>query len=162
MPGLRVGGVEHGDGGGVSVAALAMPVEVAAAILAHARAEAPIESCGLLSGPVGGGAATRYHPARNAASSGTAYDLDGEDLVRIVHAIERDGEELVGIVHSHPRSPAVPSPTDVRSAGYRVAYVIASLADPAAAPAAALRAWRIADGSAVEMPIRIGVRSAAP
>jgi proteasome lid subunit RPN8/RPN11 len=131
---------------------------VADAIVSHARAEAPLEACGLLSGPNAGGgtaAATRYHPARNALASPTAYDVDPEDLVRIVHDIEGDGEELVGIVHSHPSSPARPSATDVREARYPVPLVIATLLDPTASAIEALRAWVVTVREVREIGLRI-------
>ena len=135
-----------------AVAELHLSPAVVAAIGAHARAEAPNEACGLLSGPPGQGRATRYHAARNALASPYRYDVDGEDLVRIVHAVERAGGELVAIFHSHLASAAVPSPTDVREARYPVAHVVASLTGPAVT----LRAWSIVGGTSVEVPLRVG------
>ena len=132
---------------------------VAAAILVHARAEAPLEACGILSGPPstnGDGGATRYHPARNALASGTAYDVHPEDLVRIVHAIDAAGDALVGVVHSHPRGPAIPSATDVREARYAVPHLVVSLLDPTASPIEAIRAWRIGTAGAREAGLLIG------
>jgi proteasome lid subunit RPN8/RPN11 len=131
---------------------------VAAEILDHARADAPLESCGLLSGPshaAGRVRATRYHPARNALASATAFDLHPEDLVRIVQEIDARGDELVGVVHSHPRGPAIPSATDVRQAHYPVAYVVVSLVAPGASPIEALRAWRIGTDGAREVGLAI-------
>ena len=80
-----------------------------------------------------------------------------DDLVRIVFGIEDAGEDLVAIFHSHTRSPAVPSATDRRTARYPDAvYLLATLADPDAAPVDALRAWRIRDGVSTEIGLRIG------
>ena len=63
---------------------------------------------------------------------------------------------LVAIFHSHTHSPAVPSPTDHRTALYRDPfYVLATLTDPVAAVEAALRAWRIENGTSREVPLRI-------
>ena len=77
--------------------------------------------------------------------------------MRIVFAIEDAGQDLVAIFHSHTRSPAVPSATDRRTAQYPDAYyVLATLADPDAGPADALRAWRIRAGESAEVPLRIG------
>ena len=136
---------------------LTVPGAVADAILAHARSELPNEACGLLSGDVGGGRATAFHPARNSEASPLRYNVDPDDLVRIVFGIEDAGEDLVAIFHSHTRSPAVPSATDLRAAQYPEAlYLLATLADPGAPPSEALRAWRIRDGVSVEVPLRIG------
>jgi proteasome lid subunit RPN8/RPN11 len=139
------------------VTGLLLPADVAAEVLAHARAVLPDEACGLLSGTLASGQATRFHPARNVEASPLRYNVHPEDLVRITFAIEDAGEELVAIFHSHTRSAAVPSPTDRRAAMYPDAFhLLATLADPDAALADALRAWRIAGGEATEVPLRIG------
>jgi proteasome lid subunit RPN8/RPN11 len=126
-------------------------------LLAHAQAELPNEACGLLSGTGRDGMATTYHPARNAEASPLRYSVHPDDLVRITFAIEDAGDDLVAIFHSHTRSPAVPSPTDLRAAMYPDAvYLLASLADPSAGPDAALRAWRIRAGESSEVRLSIG------
>jgi proteasome lid subunit RPN8/RPN11 len=139
------------------VKSLALPSPVADELMRHARAELPNEACGLLSGSFAGGHATRFHPARNVEASPLRYNVHPEDLVRITFAIEDAGEELVAIFHSHTRSAAVPSATDRRTAMYPDPfYLLASLADPDAPPARALRAWRIYRGQAFEVPLTIG------
>lgn len=136
---------------GLSIAAV-----VADELLAHARAEVPNEACGLLSGNLAAGIATGYHPARNAEASPYVYSVHPDDLVRIVFGIEDAGEDLVAIFHSHTHTPAVPSPTDRRSAHYPDAfYLLVTLSDPGSRPAKSLRAWRIRDGESSEVPLRI-------
>ena len=136
---------------------LAVPRAVADELMAHARAEAPNEACGLLSGTLDSGEARRYHAARNAEASPYVYSVHPDDLVRIVIGIEDDGEDLVAIFHSHTHTPAVPSPTDRREARYPgVVYLLASLSDPEAGPDVALRAWRIEGGESQEIALRIG------
>jgi [CysO sulfur-carrier protein]-S-L-cysteine hydrolase len=136
---------------------LTIPQSVADELLAHARSELPNEACGLLAGDLKAGRASAFHPARNAEASPLRYDVHPDDLVRIVFGIEDAGEDLVGIFHSHTHTPAVPSPTDLRTAQYPDAfYVLATLADPDAGPAVALRAWRIIGGASSEVPLRIG------
>lgn len=140
----------------VTAESLAIPLAVAEAMIAHARHEVPNEACGLVSGSLAEGRATRYHPARNADESPYVYTVDPEDLVRIVFAIEDDGEDLVAIFHSHTHTPAEPSPTDRRQAQYPDAfYVLVTLSDPDASPAASLRAWRITDGESREVPLAL-------
>lgn len=139
-----------------AAAGLTLPAEVADELLAHAREELPNEACGLLSGDLAAGRATRYHRARNAEASPLRYNVDPDDLVRIVFAIDEEGEDLVAIFHSHTHTPAIPSPTDRRSAQYPgVFYLLATLSDPSAPPATALRAWRIHGGQSFEVPLRI-------
>jgi len=123
----------------------------------HARSELPNEACGLLAGSLSEGRASAFHATRNAEASPLRYNVHPDDLVRVILAIEDGGEDLVAIFHSHTRSPAVPSATDRRTAQYPDAfYVLATLADPAAAVSDSLRAWRIRDGESTEVPIRIG------
>lgn len=134
-----------------------IPRVVAEEMLTHARAQLPNEACGLVSGSLADGQVTRFHPARNVDASPLRYDVHPEDLVRITFAIEAAGEDLVAIFHSHTRSAAVPSATDRRTAmDPDPFYLLASLAHPDAAPASALRAWRIFRGQAFEVPLTIG------
>ena len=136
---------------------LALPSSIADEVLLHARAELPNEACGLLSGSLATGRATRFHPARNAEASPLRYNVHPEDLVRITFAIEDAGEELIAIFHSHTRSAAVPSATDRRTAMYPDPfYLLASLADRDASAARAMRSWRIYRGQAFEVPLTIG------
>lgn len=136
---------------------LTISASIADELLAHARAEVPNEACGLLSGALASGLATGYLPARNADASPYVYTVHPDDLLRIVLGIDDAGEDLVAIFHSHTHTPAVPSPTDRRQARYPgVFYLLASLADADATPAAALRAWLIEDESSREVPLRIG------
>ena len=138
------------------VSGLTLPPTVADEVMQHARAELPNEACGLLAGSIAAGFASRFHPARNVEASPLRYNVHPEDLVRITFAIEDAGEELVAIFHSHTRSPAVPSATDRRTAMYPDAiYLLATLADPDAPPARALRAWRIYRGQSFEVPLRL-------
>jgi proteasome lid subunit RPN8/RPN11 len=135
---------------------LTIPSALVDELLAHARAEAPNEACGILAGSLLDGRATAYHPARNAEASTYVYNVHPEDLVRIVLGIDDAGQDLVGIFHSHTHTPAVPSPTDRRQAMYPDAfYLLATLMDADARPMQALRAWRIRDGEATEVPLRI-------
>lgn len=142
--------------------ALSLPSFVAEALLAHARAELPNEACGLVSGSLAAARARAFHPARNLHASSRRYSIHPEDLVRITYAIDGDGEDVLAVFHSHTRSPAVPSATDLRQATHPDAYyLIASLAEAdaeagaEASPDGALRAWRIRDGLAAEVPLEL-------
>lgn len=76
--------------------------------LAHARAEYPRESCGLM---VQVGRKRLYVPCRNAADSGTdQFVILPEDYL----AASEQGE-VVGVAHSHPGASGQPSVTDVAS-----------------------------------------------
>jgi [CysO sulfur-carrier protein]-S-L-cysteine hydrolase len=138
------------------VAPLVLPEAVAQAAIAHALEERPNEACGLISGSLADGRAVAFHPARNSEASPLRYNVHPDDLVRLTFEIEDAGLDLLAIFHSHTRSPAVPSATDKRAAQYPDAfYLVASLADPDAAPGDVLRAWRIRDTEAQEVPLLV-------
>ncbi len=99
------------------------------AIIAHARADAPLECCGLLLGIPG--VVEEACRTRNMRRSETAYLVDPADHFAVIRKGRRNGREILGAYHSHPRSPAVPSATDLRDAwAARFLYVIVSLDDP--------------------------------
>lgn len=135
-----------------------LPREIADAILRHARDARPNEACGLIVGSAhaaDGGRPRRYVPCRNAAASPTRYLVDRDDLLAVLAEADRAGEELWGVVHSHVRSGAAPSATDVAEAAWPAAvHLLVSLA--AEGTPAALRAWRISGGTALELALEIG------
>lgn len=138
----------------VTPASVALPRAIAEAIEAQARAESPLEACGLVTGSApaaSGGVPLRYVPCRNAAASPVRYTVHPDDLLRVTVDTDDAGHVIWGIVHSHVRSPAVPSLTDIGLALYPDAiYLVSSLADEPA-----LRAWRIVDGATHEVALEL-------
>jgi [CysO sulfur-carrier protein]-S-L-cysteine hydrolase len=127
-------------------------------IVAHARAVAPVEACGLIAGtaPVAaGGTPTAWHPVANRRRSELRFEMDPDEVGRLLLAFEARGEVIWAIVHSHVQSAAVPSPSDVAGAAWwpGVLHVLVSL-EGAGEPR--LRAWRIEDGSSAEVPLALG------
>ncbi|MGI8903525.1 MAG: M67 family metallopeptidase [Solirubrobacteraceae bacterium] len=117
-------------------------------IVAHARAQAPNECCGMVASR--GDQAVKIHPASNSAQSPLRYEIDGAEQYRIQMEIEDAGLELGAIYHSHTRSAPYPSQTDINLAFYPDAlYVIVGLAagDPG------VRAFEIRDGEVVEQKL---------
>jgi len=97
-------------------------------VIAHARADAPNECCGMIASR--NGEAVAVHRARNRAASPLRYEIDGMEQYKIQTAIEDAGLELGAIYHSHTRSAPLPSQTDINLAFYPEAiYVIVGLAD---------------------------------
>ena len=110
-------------------------------VVAHARAEAPNECCGMIASR--DGEAARVYPARNAAASPLKYELDPAEQFRIQTQIEDAGLELGAIYHSHTRSAPYPSQTDINLAFYPDSlYVIVGLASETPE----VRAFTIRDG----------------
>ncbi len=112
-----------------------------AAMVEHARQEAPNECCGMVAAR--DGQAVEVHRATNAAASPLRYELEPREQYRIEMAIEDAGLDLGAIYHSHTRSEPYPSQTDVNLAFHPHAlYVIVGLA----ADEPQVRAYRIVDG----------------
>ncbi len=64
------------------------------------------------------GAAVAVHRARNQLASPLRYEIDSQDLYRILTEIDEGGLELGAIYHSHTRSDPVPSQTDINLAAF--------------------------------------------
>ncbi len=119
-------------------------------VIAHARADAPNECCGMIASS--DGEAVAVHRARNTAASPFRYEMDGMEQYRIQTEIEDAGLQLGAIYHSHTRSAPEPSQTDINLAFYPEAlYVIVGLKSPQPD----VRAWRIVDGQVSEAALEI-------
>ena len=117
-------------------------------MVAHARAEAPRECCGLLIGK--GESVVRSVRARNLDAQATRYLIDPEDHFAAIRSARAEGLEVIGAYHSHPSSAPVPSATDIAEAnsGSDFLYVIVSLVNED------VRAYRIDAG--VLKPLALG------
>src|ERR1041384_394799 len=94
-------------------------------IIAHARASAPHECCGLIGGTAHGQARSIYRTRNIAADPLVAYEAAPEDLFAAQRTMRQRGEKLLAIYHSHPRSSdPQPSATDVRLAYYPTAVYL--------------------------------------
>jgi proteasome lid subunit RPN8/RPN11 len=121
---------------------------VEAAILAHARAAAPHECCGLLIGTI-----DRILEARATANVADdpvrRYLIDPRDHLRAMRDARARGLEVVGAYHSHPRSRAEPSATDAAEGFSSFVFLIAGLgAEPPE-----LTAWDWTDGNFAAVPL---------
>ncbi len=112
-------------------------------ILAHAKAEAPLECCGLLAGR--NGTVERIYPMTNADHSPVRYRIDPKEQFAVFKEMRAKENDLVAIYHSHPHTEAYPSATDVRLAYYPDAvYIIVSLENP---NRPVMNAYRIVDNT---------------
>lgn len=114
--------------------------------------EYPLEMCGLIAGPTGGGHVLRFYPCRNTAESAKVYTIDPKDHFKAEIDADDHDWEISGVVHSHTHSEPYPSPTDVAQApdpGWH--YVIVSLKRDAPE----LRSYRIVDGEIAEEPVEL-------
>ncbi len=90
---------------------LTIPAAVREQLLAHSRAEAPNEACGLV--VLRDGVAERYEPGRNVAASPYRFELEVDPETWF---LEDEGYELA-VFHSHVSAPPRPSRTDVENIG---------------------------------------------
>jgi proteasome lid subunit RPN8/RPN11 len=119
-------------------------------IVAHAKADAPNECCGMIASS--DGEAIKVYSAVNVAASPLRYEIDGAEQYRIQMAIDDAGHDLGAIYHSHTRSEPYPSQTDINLAFYPEAlYVIVGLAggEPE------VRAYEIRDGQVAEADLLV-------
>lgn len=119
-------------------------------MLAQAKAELPVEACGILAGK--DGVVEKFYKMTNADQSNTHFTMLPEEQFKVVKDIRGAGLEMLAIYHSHPKSPARASAEDVRLAFMPdVVYMILSLQDDE--PVA--KGFLIEDDNVTEVPIDI-------
>lgn len=135
---------------------LRLPQHLADAMLAHCRAEHPVEACGVMPGPRAGDVPDRIVPMLNAERSQVAYRFDPDDQVEVWREMHERGERPVVIYHSHTGSHAYPSRVDVQWATAPEAhYVIVSTrsVESVNRMPPEIRSFRIVGGVVSEEPI---------
>ena len=83
-------------------------------IIAHARAEAPLECCGILAGT--DDKVLKLYRTTNSQKSPLRYNVEPNELLRIYRELDEKDWQLLAIYHSHPHSEAYPSLTDIKLA----------------------------------------------
>jgi proteasome lid subunit RPN8/RPN11 len=126
-----------------------MTAAVLDAIVAHARAAAPRECCGLLIGTAG--RIDNCVSTRNVDAHPSRFRVDPAAHIALNRQLRGTSRAVVGVYHSHPSSRAEPSRADIDEAYYpEFLHVIVSLADR---PDANIRAYRIISGQVHEVVI---------
>ena len=102
--------------------------EILDEIVRTAKAEAPIEACGLLLGK--GDVVTENYAMENIDHSEEHFTLDPKAQFAAMRYAREKGLRIVANWHSHPASPSRPSEEDLRlAADPTIEYVIVSLLD---------------------------------
>ena len=94
-------------------------ISARAAIIAHARRDAPRECCGLLAGQ--GRKIELAIPLRNVDKRPRVrFTIDPAEHIAVRRALRTLAPKLqiVGVYHSHPHGPAKPSPSDIAESYY--------------------------------------------
>ncbi len=120
-------------------------------MIAHARAEAPNECCGMVA--TRDAEVVRVYPTTNVEASPFRFVIDGREQYEIYTEIEEAELELGAIYHSHTRSEPRPSQTDINfsKAWPGVLWIIVGLAGDAVE----VRTWRIQDGQVTEAELAV-------
>lgn len=125
-------------------------------LVAHARALAPEECCGILLAPAALPVVSDALGAANVATDRRRqYAIDPRALIDVHRRCRTDGRRVVGYYHSHPGSRAVPSARDLATAWPGTSYLIVGLGDGGGDGGVELRSWRLADDRFVEEPVTV-------
>ena len=127
---------------------LTLSAAVEAVIIAHAQRDAPRECCGLL---VGSDQTIEHAiPVANAATDPTRrYFIEPTAYLQVLRDARRRSREVIGVYHSHPRSAAIPSPTDAAEGFGNFIFLIVGLVGTPPE----VTAWIWVDGNFISVPI---------
>ena len=132
---------------------LRIPTDIYEQIIEQAKAQAPIEACGVLAGA--DNKVERIYKMTNADASADHFMMTPQEQFAAIKDMRSAGLKMLAIYHSHPETPARPSQEDIRLAlTPDVVYVIVSLMDDKLS----VRGFLIEDGQVTETPVAIDRR----
>ena len=130
---------------------LQIPNNIFEQILRQAKAQAPIEACGILAGK--DGAIEKLYKMTNVNKRSDHFMMEPEEQFKVVKDIRAAGLDMLAIYHSHPQTPARLSAEDIRLAiTPGVTYVIVSLQD---SNCAVVKGFYIENSDVTEVPVEI-------
>jgi len=119
-------------------------------IVAHGRADAPIEACGYLAEK--DGMIVDIVRMKNADASPEHFSFIPAEQFAAARKIRSAGLRLSAVYHSHPASPARPSDEDIRLlSDPNLGYVIVSMAGEPPV----VKLFRIRSGQVSEDPLNV-------
>jgi proteasome lid subunit RPN8/RPN11 len=120
-------------------------------MVAQAKAETPVEACGILAGR--DNKVEKLYKMTNVDNSSDHFMMEPAEQFKVVKDIRSAGLEMLAIYHSHPETPARPSAEDIRLAlTPDVIYVIVSLQN---SNRPAVKGFLIEDGNVTKVPVKI-------
>jgi proteasome lid subunit RPN8/RPN11 len=130
---------------------LEISVDIFKQMVAQAKAEAPVEACGILAGR--DNKVEKLYKMTNVDNSSDHFMMEPAEQFKVVKDIRSAGLEMLAIYHSHPETPARPSAEDIRLAlTPDVIYVIVSLQN---SNRPAVKGFLIEDGNVTKVPVKI-------
>ncbi|PTN11151.1 Mov34/MPN/PAD-1 family protein [Nitrosomonas aestuarii] len=132
---------------------LTLHIKLVEAMLAQAQKDHPVETCGVIAGPIGSNLPQRLIPMQNVAQSEDFFQFDSLQHLKVWREMETRGEAPVVIYHSHTKTPAYPSKTDVKYAAEPKAHYVIISSNRLYGEE--IRSFRIVDGIVIEERIKI-------
>jgi len=130
---------------------LEIPNNIFEQMLEQAKAQEPIEACGILAGS--NGRVEKLYRMTNADKSSNHFAMEPKEQFAVVKDIRSAGLEMLAIYHSHPGTPVRPSAEDVRLAlTPDVTFVIVSLQD---VNSPVIKGFLIENANVREVPVRV-------
>ena len=133
---------------------LEIPADIFEQIIVQAKAQAPVEACGILAGR--NDKVEKLYEMTNVDKSSYHFMMEPKEQFKVVKDIRSAGLEMLAIYHSHPTTPARLSQEDIRlSLTPDVTYVVVSLQD---SNCPAVKGFLIEDGNVSEVPVEVSGR----
>ncbi len=123
------------------------------AMLAQAREDHPVETCGLIAGAENSNLPLRLIAMRNVAQSETFFEFDPKQHFKVWRQMDERDEEPVVLYHSHTDSQAYPSRSDIELATEPKAHYVIIPTNPDYGDE--IRSFRIVDGAVTEERVQI-------
>ena len=130
---------------------LKIPNNLFEQMIQQAKAQLPIEACGILAGK--NEQVEKLYEMTNVDKSNVHFMMVPQEQFKVVKDIRSAGRKMLAIYHSHPETPARPSAEDIRLAiTPDVIYIIISLQD---ANVPVVKGFVINDGDVTEVPVKV-------
>jgi proteasome lid subunit RPN8/RPN11 len=130
---------------------LTIPKHFIDEMINHAKAEAPLECCGILAGK--DGAVTHIYKMKNTENDPDKYFMEPKEQFAVIKDMRLKEIDMLAIYHSHPHSPARTSGVDINLAYYPDAvYIIISLMDTVKP---VIKGFLIKEGKVEETEIKV-------
>lgn len=130
---------------------LEIPEYIFSDMVEQARAQAPIEACGILAG--GEGRVKKLYKMTNAERRRDHFMMEPAEQFAAVKEIRSVSLKILAVYHSHPETPARPSAEDIRFAlTPGMVYVIISLLGN---NGPVIKGFQIDNGTVKEVPIDV-------
>lgn len=126
---------------------LHIPKSIVEQLQSLAAIAKPLEIVGLLGGSELTRISTLIPLENNAADPTRRFEAERHSLVHGLKILRESRLELCALYHSHPNGPALPSKVDLQNAQWDVPMLIVD------ALTLNVRAWRLSDGSEVQLKV---------